>query len=386
MHANLFIVDTPSAKSGFIPGFARREHVSEDRQVVRTSIDGAAARLLPWLLACFTALAPAIGAQEPVAATILTLEPTPLQLPRRIGPLVADAEPHRFEDPSLGVGYQYRAAGLMLSLYVYDLGVRDIGDGPETAEACLQFEQAKGDVMQAGYADARIVAERLVKLLPGEDSPQVREAIFEFAVHGRSTSSYLWVTGVAGRFLKLRFSADAQLRDEMPEARRAILTALGEALAPHIHRRAADSSEQSSITLQPPTGASARDDELGFLYTAALSAKAGQSPSLRPVCGGELEPSFDVEREIWRELRAAGLAADSGFASQLGKAEAAGFLDEFIWTELHRPAWGKAPGELKLEEYTRWKSRNLRRLRVPSLGEVIIHRPRPLPVESLDAP
>ena len=130
----------------------------------------------------------------------------------------------------LGSSYQYLGRGLSLTIYVYDAGVEAIPDGADNIPVCDQFEDAKNGVTKAGYRDMALKSEQMVRLAPPGDVLLAREAVFEFVRQERKTISYVWVTAAAKNFIKLRFSLDAELRDEVPEARRALLDALGEAV------------------------------------------------------------------------------------------------------------------------------------------------------------
>src|SRR5262245_12998423 len=90
------------------------------------------------------------------------LAPTSIEMPKRIGPLVQTGEPYRFEPAALGYGYQYDGAGLRLTVYVYDMGYTDIPDGADTVPACMQFEEAKAEIGQAGYGHPTLKTEQLV--------------------------------------------------------------------------------------------------------------------------------------------------------------------------------------------------------------------------------
>jgi len=161
------------------------------------------------------------------------LEPSPLQLPSHIGPLAITGTPHKYDQPALGVSYQYGAEGLSLTVYVYDAGQQDIADGADTMPSCREFEMAKRGVEQS-YQKVELKSQRLVRL--GEDAaaPLVREAVYEFERESRPTISYIWVTAVAGKFLKLRFSADPHLRDELADARQAVLGEVAKAAQPFL--------------------------------------------------------------------------------------------------------------------------------------------------------
>ena len=79
---------------------------------------------------------------------------------------------------------------------------------------------------------------------------------------------------------------------------------------------------------------------------------------------------------------------DKGKKSRLEKllaeADAAGFLEELVWTDMHLDAWGKTPPEgLDLDGYAPWRKKHVKKLARPAVGEVVLEHPRPLPVEPL---
>jgi hypothetical protein len=318
-----------------------------------------------------------------------TLAPSPLQLPRRIGPMSLDAAPHKFDDPRLGVSYQYRGPGASLTVYVYDAGVEGLKDGPDTIPTCQEFEIAKQGVAGAPYQDIRLVSEHSVRLLPPEDTLLVREAVFEFVREQQPTISYLWITGAAGHFIKLRFSSDEQLRSELPEARRTILAALGEAIKPHLAPVDPKAEERGTAISLGAGMLSGSDDDMAsaFMYSMLLITAAEKNPQLAPVCGGEIQPAFATELSLFRGVFALNKADESRFGRQVAKIDSAGFLEEFIWVERHREYWGgTAPDGLTLPEYAAWKKKHLKRLRMPTLGGVAIGYPRALPPEPPSSP
>jgi len=335
-----------------------------------------------WWVGLLT-VTPLAAAEEP-----LQLLPSPLELPRRIGPLSTDGRAHGFDKPELGTAYQYKGGGMLLTVYVYDLGVNDIPDGAVNVPVCEQFEDAKSDVIQAGYRDVVLKKEQLVRLSPPEDLPLAREAEFEMLRDGRTTISWLWITGVAKQFVKLRFSLDADFRDEALDARRALLTALGTAIKPHLapaDPAAGDPKKQVNIQV-----AQGNDDDMtaGLTYLAMLAAQGEEADPLpKPVCGGQLIPDYAAELKA---LRTVVVVHREGVRSPIGKAlaelEDAGFLEEFTWSERHREEWGdSAPDGLALDEYARWRKKHLKKFRNPSFGDVVIGYPRALPIEAPDA-
>ena len=326
-----------------------------------------------WLLSL---VASGALAQEPM----LRLDPLLLEIPLRIGPLQGDPQPHRYPQPGLGVSYQYNMPGAALTVYLYDADQKELKDGPDTIPVCLEFEFAKQGVMQA-YQSPRLVKEQMVRLLPPDESPLMREAVYELRRENRDTVSFVWITAVAKHFVKLRFSADARLRDELPDARRAILGAFGAAIKPHL----------APVSDEPKPGATlglnlSGDQDLAassLMYTMFLTALVDEAPEAGPVCGGPFIPPYDTELSLYRTLFAGDEAMDdSKFARQIAKVADAGFLEEFVWVDLHRDSWGNQPPEgLTLADYGKWKKKNLKRFKRPSFGTVNVDHPRPLPVE-----
>jgi hypothetical protein len=339
-----------------------------------------------WLLAFLAGCASLAAAQDTIE-----LLPSPLKMPRRIGPLVFDGQPHSFPSPELGIGYQYNSDGLSLTIYVYDLGIKDIPDGANTVATCQQFEEAKEGVIQARYPNTVLKTEQLVRLSPPDDQPQAREAVFEFTMKQRSAFSYVWITGVAGNFIKLRFSVDADLKDEVPDARRAILTAVGEAVKPYLAPPAATEEKkgkEGGTTININSLGGSQDDlTTSMMYLMFVSALAEKDPGAAPPCGGTLVPSFEIELSAFQSLVQSEATNKSAFGQKLVAIEKAGFLEEFVWMDRHRDEWGDAtPGGLTPGDYKKWRKKNLRNFNVPDFGSVGVEQVRMLPLEPASAP
>jgi hypothetical protein len=328
------------------------------------------------------------GAQLACAAgEMLELLPSPLQMPKRIGPMFNADAPYKYGDPRLGVSYQYSGEGLSLTVYVYDAGVTDIPDGVDNIPVCEQFEEAKAGVVQS-YQNTQLKSEQLARLDPPAEAPLAREAVYEFERDKQPLVSFVWITAVAKNFVKLRFSVDARLRDEIPEARRAVLAALGAAVKPH--QVAVDAKAEkpgTSININAANG-STEEMAAGFMYLALLSTLVEKDPEQTPVCGGELVPSFETEVAAYRGMfvleDTTGTTALGRHIAQIDKA---GFLEEFVWTELHRETWGEQPPEgLTLGEFKKWRRKNLKRFHVPDFGSVVVDHPRAMVVEPAASP
>ena len=340
------------------------------------------------------------GVPLAVSAQTVTLLPSPLELPARIGPLLHDGAPHHFSDPRLGSAWQYDGEGQSLTVYVYDLGIKNIPDGSDSVETCEQFEQAKGDVFQAKYPGTEFKSEQLVRLSPPADLPLAREAVFEFKVDGRPAHSFVWITGSANLFMKMRFTADASLGNELPATRRAILTAFGNAVERFQPPAVPTSTEASQKDGQKDgdkdgtrmvissMDASQADMSAGLIYLATLSALAEKNPASVPACGGRLVPTYEMELAAFESLLVMQAATPGSTAGKkLAAIEKAGFLGEYVWIDRHRDNWGdQAPDGLKLSGYKKWRKKNLGDFSVRDIGAVEFTRPRPLPIEAADAP
>ena len=165
--------------------------------------------------------------------------------------------------------------------------------------------------------------------------------MYEYELDAQPTISFIWVTTVAKHFVKLRMSLAPRLRDEVPDARRAVLS------------------------------------------TLLLTAVADKSPELTPVCGGEIIPGYETELDLYRGMITINdEGATTRSSKLLAKADKAGFLDELVWVEVHRESWGTVPPEgLTLLEYEAWRKKNLKRFKAPNFGSVTVQHPRPLPPE-----
>lgn len=330
-------------------------------------------------------LAGAAAQAAPPAAEKVILAPSPLELPARIGPLHFTGEPHKYEPAGAGISYAFSGRGLLLTVYVYDGNLTDIADGGDTVEACEQVEMAKEGVQEAKYPNTVLTREQLVRLTPTEAFPLAHEVRYELERDGRPSISYIWVTAAAKHFVKLRFSFDKQLKDEEADARRGILDAVGEAIRPHLAAIKPEAKKDAGKSINVTLGVDG-DVTTGMLYTVTLSSLLEKTPELAPPCGGTVVPPFETEVGVLRAvLEMSGEGASSDFTRRLAKVAKAGFLEEFVWTEMHREEWGTwEPSELKTADYLKWKKKHLKNLQVPNLGSVTVSKPRQLPVEGAD--
>lgn len=332
-----------------------------------------------WWVVCGIALSFATAVTAGAEARpIVPLLPSPITLPARIGPMRYTGAPHKYDDPRLGVSYQYGGDGLSLTVYIYDGGETNLVDGADTMSTCREFEIAKAGVVQA-YQKPQLKVEQMVRLNPPDDLPQMREAQYEFEREGKPTISFIWITTAAKHFVKLRLSMNPRLREELPEARRAVLAVMGDAIKPHLVPANRKPEKSGSSLGFDMSGSGEGSDE----YLMLLNTAAEKSPEEVPVCGGEFVPTLATELRIYRTMFEPGRElAKSRLGKTINRIDKARFLEEYLWTERHRAAWGETPpAGLDLAGYSVWREKNLKRFKVPDFGTVTIDHPRPLPLE-----
>ena len=324
-------------------------------------------------------------AQSATADTV-KLEPGPFEFPTRLGPLTYEGPPHRYDQPELGVSYKFSAPGMTLDIYVYDGGHKDIPDGAESAALCGEFTGLEHMLLQyPDYRNSKLDIEQMALLAPPSTDLLVREAALEFEFKGRPARSYLWMTGGAGNFVKLRFTAVDAAREETPEARRAILAALGAALRPHVNPEPprAPPSGKKEITINISSGASSSDMQFSMMYAGALAAKLDEGgPDAMPRCAGPIVPTY--EQELAALQTALAVSGGTKLGKKLIEAQKAGFLEEAVWAVRHRDEWGDtAPEGVDLAAFQPWARKHLKRFQYTDVGGVVAGAGRPLPIETI---
>lgn len=312
------------------------------------------------------------------------LAPSLLKLPQNIGPLRYAGE-NRYSDRRMGRSFGYNASGISLNIFVYDYGFRDLADGPDSVAACEQYESAKSEIEHGGnYQNVTLREEASRPLEPGGELT-AREAVYQFDRNGLSALSVLWLTAADGFFIKLRLSMRTEIGDELDDARDQILGSLAEAIdaRPRKVIPAAPPSGEASIEMS--AGGDPADASMWLAYAVELGKYAREHPEGAPPCGGILEPPYQVEVDArlaaLREYRARPAnGRRSGYFQALSKVENAGFLDEYVWTFLHKDAWGATPPhELSMGAFEEFRTRELANHAAQSGAHVRISAVRVLP-------
>lgn len=312
------------------------------------------------------------------------LAPSLLKLPQNIGPLRYAGE-NRYSDRRMGRSFGYNASGISLNIFVYDYGIRNLADGPDSTAACEQYQSAKDEIEHGGNYEHVVLRGEVSRPLRAGARLTAREAVYQFERNGLSALSVLWITAADGFFIKLRLSMRTEIADELDDAREQILDSLAEAIdaRPRHVEPAAPPPAEASIEMN--ASGDPADASMWLAYAVELTKYAREHPEAAPPCGGIFEAPYQVEVDArlaaLREYRARPAnGRRSGYFQLLSKVEAAGFLDEYVWTYLHRDAWGTVPPhELSMGAFEEFRARELAAHAAQSGAHVRISAVRVLP-------
>jgi hypothetical protein len=342
----------------------------------------AAAWLAGMLLICGAAYPARLGDNT------VKLLPSKFRLVQNIGPMRFTGQ-NRYSDRRLGRSFGYGASGISLTIYVYDFGLRDIPDGPDSLAVCEQFERAKQEI-QSGGNYQNVVLRRQVTRRMGDvaNALQAREAQYEFDRNGIHAVSLLWVTAADGYFVKLRLSLRQEVADELDDARAQILSTLAEAFAARPVRpvtSTAGTEPETSIVIEP--GSDPSEAALWFSYVNELLHDSLETPDRLPPCGGTLVPGYaaelDARRSALREYRLRDAAEQgSEYFAELARVESAGLLEEYVWYYLRDASNDSAPpAELDLAAFEKYRAENLSAHVVRTGAHVRVNTVRALPLD-----
>lgn len=109
----------------------------------------------------------------------------------------------------LGYGFIYSMTGARADIFIYDLGMKNIPDGPKNDIITSQLERAKQDIYtvqkKGGYTGVQLKSSFDVNNAAGK--PLFLCAYFQLVRKDSGVSdSYLCVTGAAKKFVKVRIA------------------------------------------------------------------------------------------------------------------------------------------------------------------------------------
>lgn len=106
----------------------------------------------------------------------------------------------------LGYSIEYRGRQSKVTLYVYDLGQKEIPDGKMNPAVAGQLQSASAEIEEAANQGIYEIQERMQGELPFSKTVQAAFVSTGFGLKAKSQNlkSYAFVTGRKGRFVKVR--------------------------------------------------------------------------------------------------------------------------------------------------------------------------------------
>jgi V8-like Glu-specific endopeptidase len=135
-----------------------------------------------------------------------------------------------FDRPELGTGIGYNVPGASMTIFVYNLGMKEIPADTSSAVFKGQFDQAVGDIYQAGKMGVMENVKRMpgseMTIMPGKSGRKALTASFTFRMQGRDMNSKLYLTQYKNNWVKLRYSYDAAMQNKGEEMFQSFLAEL----------------------------------------------------------------------------------------------------------------------------------------------------------------
>jgi hypothetical protein len=280
-----------------------------------------------------------------------------LQLPDYIGVLEFMGE-RTPRGAHVSRSYSYRAPGLALDIDVFDYDPAEVNAGIDSAVLRQQFEQAKREARASAPRRAKLLAEDIVQFGTDAKFP-AREAVYRLTTRDFEHTSYLWLAGVQGRLLEMRFSVQDGFEEDGHVSRSEILAALGPAVVNVPAPR--EPKVNVAIVWDPKTPTA--ENQLWMTYLLTRAAQIAQESSRQDLPPGDWQAGFDEEVRArtmavntFRNMKSKGPQPRSAYFNDLDRVESAGFLREYAWRYLHGASWTTLPPGLKLPAFDEWRA------------------------------
>jgi hypothetical protein len=188
----------------------------------------------PIPISASTANAPDVSDSRPQVVPQQAANPlVPDDFPQTIGDLLR-VHTQDYGGSELGFSVKYRGdTGIIADVYVYDMGIAEIGTGHDLPEVTGQLEMATRDIykMQAlgAYSPVEKKGNPIVNLGDPKLGIRASGAVFTMVVQGQPVVSHVYLTGVRKKFLKIRctYLFSEETEQENSERLRRFLVALG---------------------------------------------------------------------------------------------------------------------------------------------------------------
>jgi hypothetical protein len=144
-------------------------------------------------------------------------------------------KPTIFKEKALGYSVGYKGGGSVITVYVYNLELDKIPDGPnsdvvkaEMYESLLALEANKAN---GRYKSIQPLDEKVIPFGKSKTAPQIRRKRYEveMAKEGAAITE-LYITGYKNYFLKIRATYPADSKEQAQKSLDSLLDALGKEL------------------------------------------------------------------------------------------------------------------------------------------------------------
>jgi tetratricopeptide repeat protein len=119
------------------------------------------------------------------------------------------------------------------------------------------------------------------------------------------------------------------------------------------------------------------ENAIWLAYLAARTAFMEEHKDLYEQKTGTITPIFAEEVEarttatqVYREMRQKDKELNAPYFNDLDRVASGSYMREYVWTYLHQPTWGAAPGDLKLAEFDVWRQTNLPHHQATTKGSI----------------
>lgn len=146
-------------------------------------------------------------------------------------------KPNKFEDKSLGYSVSYVGTGIVVTVFVYDLGRDKIPDGPnseaikaEMYQSLLSVEANKTG-KKPRYKSLQPLDEMVIPFGSNKTAPQLRRKRYEVEIINEGPSiTELYLTGHKNHFIKIRATYTTEGKEKNEKTIADLLDGLGKGL------------------------------------------------------------------------------------------------------------------------------------------------------------
>lgn len=146
-------------------------------------------------------------------------------------------KPNVFKDEALGYSVAYLGDGNVITVFVYNLGLKSIPNGPdsdtlkaEMYESVLALEGNKTGP-KPRYKSLSPLGEKVVPFGTSKNAPQIRRKRYEVEIIGEGAAiTELYITGYKDYFIKIRATYPADSKEKGEKLVETLLDGIGKGL------------------------------------------------------------------------------------------------------------------------------------------------------------